>query len=133
MAVTNVPICTPAHIVAPFVRLGHIPRFGDAQTHPAHDPRGDWAPGVGSFPGQVVMPGYPFGTVEDRRATAREYVDAGGSGWRVYELPAVAADHALQQPCLIFENHGVIRRVHDFPEDWRALTDAELSAVSWHA
>ena len=34
-------------------------------------------------------------------------------------------------PSLVFENMKIARRVHEYPANWRELTDEELYAVSW--
>ena len=49
--------------------------------------------------------------------------------WLVYEL-AFPLDRRTT-PSLIFENEGVIRRVRNYPADWRTLSDEELFALSW--
>jgi hypothetical protein len=57
---------------------------------------------------------------------------AGRDVWSVYEVPA---DRIGESPrdhtgcCLIFESVKVVRRVHDFPRNWRDLADAELAGV----
>jgi hypothetical protein len=50
--------------------------------------------------------------------------------WRVYELESGPYDRRSGRS-LIFESDGVLRRVRDYPEEWRALSDAELMEVSW--
>ncbi|MDB4874875.1 MAG: hypothetical protein JWM41_1321 [Gemmatimonadetes bacterium] len=34
-------------------------------------------------------------------------------------------------PTLVFESDDVMRRVRDFPHDWRTLDDDRLLALSW--
>ena len=55
------------------------------------------------------------------------------SVWRVREgdcPPGMAAPPGRTR-CLIFESESVVRRVWDFPADWRRLAPEELLAVSW--
>src|SRR2546423_15512342 len=51
--------------------------------------------------------------------------------WVVRERPAKASD-AQQIPHLVFESDGVVRRVRNFPVNWRDLSAAELYELSWH-
>ena len=50
--------------------------------------------------------------------------------WLVYELPPPVLDRRTA-PSLIFQNDYVIRRVRNFPIDWRILTEDELFELSW--
>ena len=50
--------------------------------------------------------------------------------WYVYELPALAFDRR-STPSLVFESEGSMRRVRDYPSNWRSLTDEILYALSW--
>jgi hypothetical protein len=50
--------------------------------------------------------------------------------WWVYELPASPLDRR-STPSLVFESEGAMRRVRDYPLDWRSLSDEELVALSW--
>ena len=56
----------------------------------------------------------------------RVLTDEEGRLWRVRELQF--ADAA---PSLIFESETGFRRVREYPETWRSLTDAELFDISW--
>ena len=58
-------------------------------------------------------------------------IETGEGEWRVYELECGQYDRRAG-PSLIFESDGVLRRVRDYPSDWRELSDAELMQVSWH-
>ena len=49
--------------------------------------------------------------------------------WRVYEQ--VSVYDRRQAPDLVFESDGVIRRVRNYPPNWKELSDAALLAVSW--
>jgi len=50
--------------------------------------------------------------------------------WLVYELPSGAFDRR-STPTLIFECEGLIRRVRNYPPEWRDLSDDELPKLSW--
>lgn len=54
-----------------------------------------------------------------------------GDTWLVYELPLEFDRRS--SPSLIFEHPMSVRRVRNYPPDWRTLTDAELIALSWTA
>ena len=50
--------------------------------------------------------------------------------WIVGERPARASD--IQRiPHLVFESDGCIRRVRNFPANWRDLPPSELYELSW--
>ena len=58
---------------------------------------------------------------------------AGRDVWSVYESTdrlGTVRDHA--DCCLIFESVKVVRRVHDFPRNWRDLADMELAGIMEH-
>ena len=55
-----------------------------------------------------------------------------GTRWLVYELSPMPFDRR-SSPSLIFESDMALRRVRDFPADWRTLSDAQLFALSWSA
>ena len=50
--------------------------------------------------------------------------------WLVYELPPMLFDRR-RAPSLVFESDGAVRRVRHYPENWRALSDEALFALSW--
>jgi hypothetical protein len=58
-----------------------------------------------------------------------------GVTWTVTERDGVGvpgnADGARGRRCLVFASPEVIRRVWDYPPDWRTLPDAALLALSW--
>jgi hypothetical protein len=54
------------------------------------------------------------------RGTARRIV-ADGVAWLVYELPATAFDRR-NTPSLVFESEATLRRVREFPPEWRTST-----------
>ena len=53
-----------------------------------------------------------------------------GALWHVYELDPSAYDRR-QSHCLIFETDTVVRRVRNYPTNWRELSDNELLTLSW--
>jgi hypothetical protein len=65
---------------------------------------------------------------EAQRTARRLFVD--GEHWRVYELAPPTLDRRTS-PSLVFENEMTVRRVRQYPADWRTLNDAELLALSW--
>ena len=50
--------------------------------------------------------------------------------WLVYELPPPPLDRR-STPSLVFESEGTVRRVRNYPADWRTLSDETLFALSW--
>jgi hypothetical protein len=62
----------------------------------------------------------------------REFMDAEGARWRVYEQPVSDYDRR-RGTSLIFASEAAVRRVRDFPPDWRSLSDEELARLSWMA
>lgn len=71
----------------------------------------------------------PFLILRDAQRSAREIV-IDDILWLVYELPPMPFDRR-RGPSLVFESDSAIRRVRTFPENWRALGDAELFVLSW--
>ena len=56
---------------------------------------------------------------------------ADGEPWAVAELATDGRPWARRERCLVFMSDRLMRRVWDYPDTWRALSDAELFAVSW--
>ena len=50
--------------------------------------------------------------------------------WRVYELEPASYDRRGSNT-LVFETDGVMRRVRNYPADWRELSPDALLALSW--
>lgn len=67
--------------------------------------------------------------LRELQRTARR-ISSDGAFWLVYELPAKAYDRR-QAPSLVFESDQVVRRVRDYPANWRDLSDDDLLALSW--
>jgi hypothetical protein len=51
--------------------------------------------------------------------------------WTVVEVGADGVPGALGARCLVFSRQGCIRRVWNYPLNWRALDAAGLAALSW--
>ena len=62
------------------------------------------------------------------REGARRYRDVSGAAWTVYE--GTVGKNA-RCPCLIFESDHSVRRVCDYPANWRSLDDDALERLSW--
>ena len=71
----------------------------------------------------------PFVVLREAQRTAREVI-VDDVVWLVYELPPMLFDRR-RAPSLVFESDGAVRRVRHYPENWRALSDAALFALSW--
>jgi len=54
-----------------------------------------------------------------------------GDSWLVYEVPPMTFDRR-NSSSLVFES-DTVRRVRNYPENWRDLRDDELFALSWLA
>ena len=80
---------------------------------------GDAMPADNHIPDRETWPAWPIRVV---RAPDAE--------WRVYEQASVYDRRG--HPDLVFESDDVIRRVREFPANWRDLSDAELLAISWN-
>jgi hypothetical protein len=52
--------------------------------------------------------------------------------WRIYELAPGALDRRGSNT-LVFESDGVMRRVRNYPSNWRELPASELVKLSWTA
>jgi hypothetical protein len=53
-----------------------------------------------------------------------------GVTWLVYELPPATFDRRGTSS-LVFESEGAVRRVRDYPADWRNLSNEALYPLSW--
>lgn len=58
--------------------------------------------------------------------------DAGGAGWRIYEIAAAHIPGARGARCLIMESEsrGVCRRFWSYPANWQELSADELLDLS---
>jgi hypothetical protein len=73
------------------------------------------------------MPGRRGGDDGQRRTHQAERRFAiNGEGWSVWEDRRRPPD-----PSLVFENTKVARRVHEYPANWRELSDEQLYTLSW--
>ena len=64
-------------------------------------------------------------------ADRRVFNDSEGRGWVVRERDVGRTADGMPRRSLIFETDGVLRRVYDYPRDWRSLSDAMLERLSW--
>ena len=62
----------------------------------------------------------------------RVFADGEGVKWRAFERPFSDYDRRTGVS-LIFASESAVRRVRDYPSNWRALTDKELETLSWKA
>lgn len=62
---------------------------------------------------------------------AIHFIDAEGMRWQVTERDCRTVPGAPGPRCLVFMTDGVLRRVWDYPDEWRALSGDGLSALSW--
>jgi hypothetical protein len=63
---------------------------------------------------------------------SRTYLDDDGQRWIVSEKPFSQYDRRSGFS-LIFSSELAVRRVRDYPDDWAALSDLALAALSWRA
>lgn len=63
-------------------------------------------------------------------AAGRRELTLDGEVWTVYERVA-GPDDRNRAPSLVFECRSAIRRVRDYPADWRSMSDAALRTLSW--
>ncbi len=60
----------------------------------------------------------------------RDFVDADGTRWRVYEQEFGEYDRRRGMS-LIFASEAAVRRVRDYPAHWHEFSEEELLALSW--
>ena len=70
----------------------------------------------------------PSSRLRELQRTARR-IATESALWLVYEL--ASAYDRRQSPCLIFESDMTVRRVRDYPANWRELSDDDLLSLSW--
>lgn len=63
--------------------------------------------------------------------TAVTFVDGEHVLWRVTEHDGHQVPGSRGERCLIFVSDWAIRRVWDYPLDWRDLSPGALAVVSW--
>ena len=61
-----------------------------------------------------------------------QFVDDTYLDWSVVEVEASSVPGSRGAHCLVFSRRDCIRRVWDYPRDWRTLDAAGLSELSWH-
>ena len=67
--------------------------------------------------------------IREAQRTARR-ITVDDVEWLAYELPASILDRR-STPSLVFESNGAVRRVRNYPPDWRTLDAEALFALSW--
>ena len=60
-----------------------------------------------------------------------EFADADGVYWTVREVDGRTVPGARGPKCLVFDCQTVVRRVWNFPSNWRELPPEQLIALSW--
>jgi hypothetical protein len=76
-----------------------------------------------------LPPKPPFIILREAQSTAREII-VDDVVWLVYELPPMPFDRR-RSSSLVFESDNAVRRVRNFPDKWRVLSDKELFSLSW--
>jgi hypothetical protein len=71
----------------------------------------------------------PSSKLHELQRTARRIMSEGVL-WLVYELPSSTYDRRTTAS-LVFETESLVRRVRDYPSNWRTLSDDALLALSW--
>ena len=77
----------------------------------------------------MVEHGWPLEVVRRAQETARRLI-VEDVPWLVYELPALPFDRRATSS-LVFESENAIRRVRNYPPEWRELSDTDLWELSW--
>lgn len=90
------------------------------------DPTDSFAPRVEPWDADTGRPQ----SARARGLASARVVQTDDAQWRVYEMESGPYDRRSGRS-LIFESDGVLRRVRDYPVEWRELSDAELMEVSW--
>jgi hypothetical protein len=67
----------------------------------------------------------------DNERQAGRIIWSDDTRWCVYE--SHSPFDRRHGPTLLFESDAVVRRVRDYPANWRELSDDDLYAVSWRA
>ncbi len=65
------------------------------------------------------------------RGEGVSFTSEDGTWWRVYETEGVAVPGNRNALSLCFDSAWVIRRVSQYPDNWRELTPEQLEALSW--
>ena len=71
----------------------------------------------------------PLGAPLWEAPDAVRFVGAEGLAWRVVECAAGQVPGSRGPRCLVFLSEGLVRRVWDFPPDWRTLGPVALDAL----
>lgn len=72
------------------------------------------------------------GATVRRADSGRRFRDPdSGQFWTVSEVDGRSIPGARGSRCLVFQSEIAIRRVWSYPVEWRTLSDADLTALSW--
>jgi hypothetical protein len=95
------------------------------------------APRPVSWAASLIPSGMPHGherpiePIDSTPIMFAQHVDGAWLSWSVVEVDARAVPGALGARCLIFTRPDCIRRVWNYPANWRTLDNAGLGALSW--
>ena len=97
------------------------------------DVRGDLSAGRPSRPDSAppVAASHRAQLPDPTPVSFAQFVDDAWLYWSVQEVDARAVPGALGARCLVFTRADCIRRVWDYPPDWRTRDATELAALSW--
>lgn len=70
--------------------------------------------------------------LDDTIVTFVQRVDDTWLQWSVVEVDARGLPGAKKARCLVFSRPECVRRVWDYPDDWRTLDPARLATLSWN-
>jgi hypothetical protein len=68
----------------------------------------------------------------DKESLVRIFLDEVGVEWQVRETDGRKVPASRGERCLIFRSSQAIRRVWNYPAQWRDLGPDELIRVSWN-
>ena len=80
----------------------------------------------------LAASGTPSRPPDARPVTFSQMVDGTWQQWTVVEIDGTRVPGSHGRRCLIFARPECIRRVWDYPSDWRALDNDALMRLSWH-
>lgn len=60
-------------------------------------------------------------------------VEKSGQRWTIREMSAGNIPGAHRSHCLICESDDVVRRIWDYPHDWRSLDDSRLIELCYRS
>ena len=81
---------------------------------------------------QLAMSAVRSTPLDSRPVTFYRMIDGSWQQWSVVEIDGAVVPGSHGARCLIFARPDCVRRVWDYPSDWRALDDEALLQLSWH-